>query len=156
MTGRMPSRAPRYYGVAAAGRRGTPSGFAAGASRHPHRRFGRRRPHWQYCQAESRVTSHRHGHAGSSAPLIISGARRRSLSFRHSRASSLHRVWSRRRTVSLLQSRPAATVSVYAIRNECRSGGSVIKTINSLKHTKRMYRFKVLSERRHLKISSPN
>ena len=44
----------------------------------------------------------------------------------------------------------------YAIRNECRSGRSVIKTINSLKRTKRMYRFKVLSERRHLKISSPN
>ena len=44
----------------------------------------------------------------------------------------------------------------YAIRNECRSGRRVIKTINSLKHTKRMYRFKVLSERRHLKISSPN
>ena len=44
----------------------------------------------------------------------------------------------------------------YAIRNECRSGGSVIQTINSLKHTKRMYRFKVLSERRPLKIWSPN
>ena len=35
----------------------------------------------------------------------------------------------------------------YAIRNECRSGRRVIKTINSLKRTKRMYRFKVLSER---------
>ena len=44
----------------------------------------------------------------------------------------------------------------YAIRNECRSCRRVIKTINSLKRTKRMYRFKVLSERRHLKISSPN
>ena len=70
VTGRMRSRAPRYHdhGVAAAGR--TPSGFAAGASRHPHRRFGLRATHTvdsgaagslavTYCQAESRVTSHR-------------------------------------------------------------------------------------------------
>ena len=43
------------------------------------------------------------------------------------------------------ESRRDGATDCYANRNECRSGGSVIKTINSLKRTKRMYIFKVLS-----------
>ena len=45
---------------------------------------------------------------------------------------------------------------VCAIRNECRIGGRAIKTINSLKLTKRIYRFKVFSERIFFNLSNPN
>ena len=42
-----------------------------------------------------------------------------------------------------------------ALRNETSLGSRVIRTIHSLKFSSRMYRFKFISVRRHLKISSP-